>query len=92
MIIIMIIIHQIFPLVRDWWNHDTSGRYQPIMPGHSQQPPSGEQTLKWSVFLQFTDEEIRKLVEKAVPESTKKMTCFASCVALLFCFAPLLSL
>ena len=32
--------------------------------------------------------QIRKLVEKAVPESTKKSTCFASC----FVFASLLSL
>ena len=59
-----------------------SGRYQPIMPAHSQSPPSGEQTSKWSVFLQFLDEEIRKLVGIVVPESTKKSTCFASCFVL----------
>ena len=55
------------------------------MPAHGQYTPSGEETSKWSVFLQFSDEEIRKLVQKAVPESTKKSMCFASCF-ILSCF------
>ena len=59
-------------------------RDQPIL-------PSGEQISKLSVFLQFHDREIKTPVGKAVPESTKKSTCFASCVVL-FCFAPLFSL
>ena len=61
------------------------------MPAHGQYTPSGEETSKWSVFLQFSDEVIRKRVQKAVPESTKKSMCF---VRVLFClvFAPLLSL
>ena len=89
--ILCIVIHQIVPLPCDWWNcgmwpnnvHSSetlsanNARSQPIT-------PSGEQTLKWSVFIQFTDEEIRRLVEKAVPESTKKSMCFASCFVL-FC-------
>ena len=52
-----------------------NARSQPITPVR-------RRNSKWSVFLQLPDEEIRKFVEKAVPESIKKSTCFASCFVL----------
>ena len=52
-----------------------NARSQPITPVR-------RRNFEMERFSSISSEEIRKLVQKAVPESTKKSTCFASCFVL----------